>query len=71
MIYYLLIIQNGGADSTQAVYKYDNIDDALAAYHSELAYRNTSRQMTTCVILDAYGNSVFKDCWEKREEITE
>jgi len=68
MFFYLIIIQNAGSGSSQAVYKYDNIDDALAAYHSELAYRADSRNMTTCVILDNYGNSVYKDVWEKRTE---
>ena len=68
MFYYLVIIQNAGANSSQAIYRYNNIDDALAAYHSELAYRNNSRQMTTCVILDNYGNSTYADVWEKRPE---
>ncbi len=66
-MFYLAIIQNAGPSSTQAIYKFDNIDDALAMYHSELAYRATARTMTTCVILDAYGNSIYRDAWEKRE----
>lgn len=67
-MFYLAIIQNAGPSSTQAIYKFDNIDDALAMYHSELAYRAASRTMTTCVILDAYGNSVYRDAWEKHVE---
>lgn len=66
-MFYLAIIQNAGPDSTQAIYKFDNIDDALAMYHSELAYRAAARNMTTCVILDTYGHSVYRDAWEKRE----
>lgn len=65
MFYYLVIMQNPGEGSTQAVYKYNNIDDALSAYHAELAYRNTSRLKTTCVILDEFGNSVYKEAWQK------
>lgn len=69
-MFYLVIIQNAGENSTQAIYKLENIDDALVAYHSELAYRNKSREMTTCVILDCFGNSVYKDVWQKRVEDT-
>lgn len=66
-MYYLVIIQN---DSSQAVYAYNNMDDALARFHSELAYRSESRTSTVCVILDSNGALVKRDMW-KMEVIEE
>lgn len=48
-MYYLAIIQN---DETQALYRYNSYEDALAAYHSELAYRAEARKSTKCAILN-------------------
>lgn len=48
-MYYLMIVQN---NNTQAVYAYDNLDAALAAFHSELAYRAEGRTSTKCALLD-------------------
>lgn len=48
-MYYLAIIQN---DETQVLYKYNSFEDALAAYHTELAYRAEGRRSTKCAILD-------------------
>lgn len=49
-MYYLVIVQNG---NTQAVYAYSSLDNALAAYHSELAYRSADRTSTKCTILNS------------------
>ena len=49
MMYYLAIVQN---DETQALYRYNSYEDALAAYHSELAYRAEARKSTKCAILN-------------------
>lgn len=49
-MYYLVIVQN---NNTQAVYSYNSIEAALAAYHSELAYRAEGRTSTKCAILDS------------------
>ena len=59
-MYYLAIVQNG---TTQALYAYNTYDAALAAYHSELAYRAEGRTSTLCVILDAYGNTMKQEFW--------
>lgn len=59
-MYYLAIVQNG---TTQALYSYSSYDAALAAYHSELAYRAEGRTSTLCVILDEYGNTINKELW--------
>lgn len=48
-MYYLVIVQN---NNTQAIYSYDSIESALAAYHAELAYRADGRTSTKCAILD-------------------
>lgn len=49
-MYYLAIVQN---DSTNALYTYNNFEDALAAYHQELAYRAEGRKSTKCAIMDS------------------
>lgn len=48
-MYYLVIIQN---DETQTLYRYNSYEEALAAYHTELAYRAEGRRSTKCAILD-------------------
>lgn len=48
-MYYLAIVQN---DETQALYRYNSYEEALAAYHTELAYRAEGRRSTKCAILN-------------------
>lgn len=50
---YLAIIQNYGAN--KALYSYDTFGDALAAFHTELAYRAEGRTQTVCTILNGQG----------------
>ena len=52
-MYYLAIIQNRG--ESKSLYSYDTFEDALAAYHTELAYRAEARTQTVCSILNAEG----------------
>ncbi len=63
--YYLVIIQN---ESICAVYRYQDLDAALAAFHSELAYRASGRNSTLCVILDKIGGTIKREKWERQEE---
>lgn len=49
-MYYVAIVQNNNA---QALYKYNTYEEALAAYHTELAYRAEGRKSTKCAILDS------------------
>ena len=49
MKFYLAIIQN---NEVAALYTYDSEDAALAAYHTELAFRDASRTSTHCAILN-------------------
>lgn len=62
MKFYLLIVQN---NSSQSVYAYDDLDDALSAFHSELAYRAEGRTSTMCLISDYQGCVVKKEYWQK------
>lgn len=48
-MFYLAIVQN---DETQALNRYNTYEEALAAYHTELAYRAEGRTSTKCAILD-------------------
>lgn len=48
-MYYLAIVQN---NETQALYRYNTYEEALAAYHTELAYRAEGRRSTKCAILN-------------------
>ena len=49
-MYYVLIVQN---NTTQAVFSYNTFEEALAYYHTELAYRAEDRTSTKCAILDS------------------
>lgn len=61
-MYYVVIIQN---NSSQAVFPYNSYDDALAMFHTELAYRAETRTSTCCVILDYQGNMHKTEYWQK------
>lgn len=52
-MYYLAIIQNHG--ESNALFPFSNFEEALARYHTELAYRATGRTQTVCSILNAEG----------------
>ena len=57
-MYYVLIVQN---KTTQAVFRYDNLEAAQAKYHEELAYRAEGRTSTDCAILDETLRVVIKE----------
>ena len=48
-MYTVVIVQN---DITPAIYAFTTENEALAFYHSELAYRAEGRTSTKCAILD-------------------
>ena len=48
-MYYLVIVQN---NSIPAIFSYETYDAALAAFHTEMAYRHESRTTTKCAIVD-------------------
>lgn len=52
-MYYLAIIQNFGASNS--LLPFNTFEEALARYHTELAYRATSRTQTVCSILNSEG----------------
>lgn len=48
-MFYVVIIQN---ENTSAIFNYSSYEEALAAYHTELAYRGDGRTSTKCLVLD-------------------
>lgn len=62
-MFYLAIIQN---DTIAALYAYQTIDEALAVFHTELAYRGEGRNKTVCTILNRVGDAVRTDMWERQ-----
>lgn len=64
-MYYLLIVQN---TNIVAAYAYDNIDNALAAYHNELAYRGSGRYSTVCTLLGEDGSIICRERWVAQVE---
>lgn len=64
----LAIIQNG---DTRALFGYDELDDALAKFHEELAFRGEKRTSTFCLIFDEYGTIYANESWHKKEETEE
>ena len=65
-MYNLVIMQTGTDGQTaRAVYAHNDLDAALSAFHSELAYRHDSRAKTVCTILDEDGISVKNEIWKR------
>lgn len=62
-MFYLAIIQN---DTITALYVYQTIDEALAVFHTELAYRGDGRNKTVCTILNRVGDAIRTDMWERQ-----
>lgn len=67
-MYYLAIIQN---ETTNALYVYNTFEDALAAYHTELAYRAEGRTSTKCVIFDSELRTMKAEVYTKPVDTTE
>ena len=61
---YLVIIQN---NESCAAFKYDKYDAALAAMHTELAYRGSDRWQTLCLIVKEDGTISNIELWRKEE----
>lgn len=69
-MYYLLVMQNVDTENVAtSMTGYNSREDVFAAYHTELAYRHSSRVNTICMILDAHGNLVCRESYGL--EITE
>ena len=58
MKYFVTVIQN---DSTCACYAYEKKPDAMAKFHSEMAYRHETRTSTVCSVLNSNGDVVAKE----------
>ena len=62
MKFYVACVQN---DTSQSVYAYDNIDDAMSFYHTELGYRSEQRNKTLCVLFREDGAVMCHEVWER------
>lgn len=60
-MYFLAIIQNY---SIPAFYSYQTRSEAMARFHSELAYRHESRTSTVCILYDQKGNELEHDYYD-------
>lgn len=52
---------------SKALLDYPTLDEALAKFHTELAYRGAGRVKTVCVVVDEYGNTIKRDYWQSGE----
>ena len=66
--YYLAIVQN---DTIAALYAKDSYEDALALYHTELAYRAEGRTSTKCAILNSDLEVVKRESYIAQTPVTE
>ncbi|MBO7452781.1 MAG: hypothetical protein J6U54_20820 [Clostridiales bacterium] len=63
-MFFLVIIQN---NTIPAIYAYQDYDEALARFHTEMAYRSSDRYATACSILDRAGNIHKQESWGDTE----
>lgn len=64
MKYYLAVVQNPNlSGEAKSFTDYVNYDDAMALYHTELAYRGDERLATTCTVLNETGTVVATESW--------
>lgn len=59
-MFYLITVQNG---NTPSMLGYESHDAALAAFHTEMAYRAEGRTSTKCLILDSDLNTHMKESY--------
>lgn len=59
-MYYVVIIK----PDSQAVNRFETLDAAYAAFHTEMAYAYTAQISTTCYITDNGGNMKVRECYE-------
>lgn len=50
---YYVATMNG--DNTQSFFAYETMPQAVAAYHTEMAYANANNITKTCVVMDNHG----------------
>jgi hypothetical protein len=62
MRYYLAVIQN---NTTSALFGYDTYDEALSAFHTEMAYRGEGRDSTLCIIFNSSGELLYTERWNR------
>lgn len=63
-MFILMIIQNY---SIPQIFTYNTIAEALATYHTELAYRHENRTSTVCVLFDNKGSEIKREYYDATE----
>lgn len=59
-MYYLIIVQN---NNIPAIFSYESYDAALAAFHTEMAYRAEGRSSTKCMIINTELVTMVREIW--------
>ena len=63
-MFVLVILQN---DSITMTHVHMTFSDALAEFHSELAYRAEGRTSTMCAILNRSGDVLKNERWQSEQ----
>lgn len=45
-------------DDSQAITRYNEVEAAMSAFHSEMAYAYNAKVATTCYVTDKYGHFI-------------
>lgn len=70
MNYYTIIIQTAKDKTTsQSITKYSTLDAAEAAFHGELSYAMSTKNLLadTVVVIDGNGIPIYTKSWENAE----
>ena len=67
MKYYNIIIKS----ESQAINAYETQDEAMSAFHNEMAYAYNAKVETTCIVTDSYGAQIKRERFALPVEVTE
>lgn len=67
-MFYLVTITN---DTKKEITDFNTLDEALAAFHGELANRTKGRRSTKCVILNAELLTIKQEIYTAPDEVKE
>lgn len=64
-MFFVVIVQN---DEITSSFGYTDYTQALAKYHTELAYRSEGRTSTMCMIIDRFGEVQKKERYSRNSD---
>lgn len=70
-MFYFIEVQNlNDGTLAQAIYAKDSLNEAIAAFHSSLAYaaQSTNVDKCLCVVMNDRGLIYYNELWEKNLE---